>query len=31
MVVRRRNLLDYLQMKDIERYRALIATLGLRK
>ena len=28
---RRRNLLAYLQKKDIERYRALIATLGLRK
>ena len=31
MVGRRRNLLAYLQKKDIERYRALIATLGLRK
>lgn len=31
MVGRRRNLLDYLQKKDIERYRALIAKLGLRK
>ena len=31
MVGKRRNLLDYLQKKDIERYRALIATLGLRK
>lgn len=30
MVGRRRNLLAYLQKKDIERYRALIATLGLR-
>ena len=27
----RRGLLAYLQKKDIERYRALIATLGLRK
>lgn len=31
MVGRRRNLLAYLQKNDIERYRALIATLGLRK
>ena len=31
MVGRRRNLLAYLQKKDVERYRALIATLGLRK
>lgn len=31
MVGRRRNLLAYLQKKDIERYRALIARLGLRK
>ena len=31
MVCRRRNLLAYLQKKDIERYRALIARLGLRK
>ena len=31
MVGKRRRLLDYLQKKDIERYRALIATLGLRK
>lgn len=31
MVGRRRNLLNYLQKKDIERYRALIAKLGLRK
>ena len=30
MVGRRRNLLAYLQTKDIERYRALIAKLGLR-
>ena len=28
---RRRNLLAYLQKKDINRYRALIAELGLRK
>ena len=31
MVGRRRNLLAYLQKKDIERDRALIAKLGLRK
>lgn len=31
MVGHRRNLLNYLQKKDIERYRALIAKLGLRK
>ncbi|MBO4342265.1 MAG: 30S ribosomal protein S15 [Clostridia bacterium] len=31
MVGRRRNLLAYLQKVDIERYRALIAKLGLRK
>ena len=31
MVGKRRNLLDYLQRKDIERYRALIAKLGIRK
>lgn len=31
MVGQRRNLLAYLQKKDIERYRALIAELGLRK
>lgn len=31
MVGRRRNLLNYLQKKDIERYRALIARLGIRK
>jgi small subunit ribosomal protein S15 len=31
MVGHRRNLLAYLQKKDIERYRALIAKLGLRK
>ena len=28
---KRRSLLDYLQKKDIERYRALIAKLGIRK
>ena len=31
MVGRRRNLLDYLAKKDIERYRACIAKLGIRK
>lgn len=31
MVGRRRNLLDYLAKKDIERYRAIIAKLGIRK
>ena len=31
MVGQRRGLLDYLQRKDIERYRALVAKLGLRK
>lgn len=31
MVGQRRSLLDYLAKKDIERYRALIAKLGLRK
>ncbi|MDR1692926.1 MAG: 30S ribosomal protein S15 [Oscillospiraceae bacterium] len=31
MVGSRRNLLNYLQKKDIERYRALLAKLGLRK
>ena len=31
MVGQRRGLLNYLQKKDIERYRALIAKLGLRK
>lgn len=31
MVGRRRNLLAYLQRKDVERYRAIIAELGLRK
>ena len=31
MVGRRKGLLNYLKSKDIERYRALIAKLGLRK
>lgn len=31
MVGRRRNLLAYLQKKDIERYRAIVEKLGLRK
>lgn len=31
MVNRRRKLLDYLRSRDTERYRALIAKLGLRK
>ena len=31
MVGKRRSLLDYLQKKDVERYRALIAKLGIRK
>ena len=31
MVGHRRNLLGYLQKKDIERYRAIVARLGLRK
>ncbi len=31
MVGKRRNLLAYLKSQDIERYRALIAKLGLRK
>ncbi|WP_432400470.1 30S ribosomal protein S15 [Wukongibacter sp. M2B1] len=31
MVGKRRNLLNYLKNKDIERYRDLIAKLGLRK
>ena len=30
MVSQRRNMLDYLRRKDIERYRALGAKLGLR-
>ncbi|MDQ3965057.1 MAG: 30S ribosomal protein S15 [Actinomycetota bacterium] len=31
MVGRRRRLLKYLQKKDVERYRALISRLGLRR
>ena len=31
LVGKRRRLLDYLAKKDIERYRALIAKLGIRK
>ena len=31
MVGRRRNLLNYLKKTDIERYRTLVAQLGLRK
>jgi small subunit ribosomal protein S15 len=31
MVGRRRRLLDYLRHNDVERYRALIAKLGLRR
>ncbi|MBE6855700.1 MAG: 30S ribosomal protein S15 [Ruminococcus sp.] len=31
MVGHRRNLLNYLKKKDIERYRAIIAKLGIRK
>ncbi len=31
MVGKRRRLLNYLTKKDIERYRAIIAKLGLRK
>ncbi len=31
MVGRRRRLLDYIKRKDIERYRSVIKTLGLRK
>ena len=31
MVGQRRSLLNYLQKKDIERYRALIAKLNIRK
>ena len=30
LVGQRRNMLDYLRRKDIERYRSLIARLGLR-
>ncbi len=31
MIGKRRNLLDYLAKKDIERYRACITKLGIRK
>lgn len=31
LVGKRRSLLDYLKAKDIERYRAIIKALGLRK
>lgn len=31
MVGKRRSLLNYLKSQDIERYRALVAKLGLRK
>ena len=31
LVGKRRRMLDYLAKKDIERYRALIAKLGIRK
>jgi small subunit ribosomal protein S15 len=31
MVGRRRRLLDYLNRNDVERYRAIIARLGLRR
>ena len=31
MIGQRRRLLEYLQKKDVERYRALIHKLGLRK
>jgi small subunit ribosomal protein S15 len=31
MVNSRRKLLDYLKRKDLDRYRALIARLGLRR
>jgi small subunit ribosomal protein S15 len=31
LVGRRRRLLDYLRSNDVERYRALIAKLGLRR
>ena len=31
MVGKRRGLLDYLKSMDIERYRAIVAALGLRK
>jgi small subunit ribosomal protein S15 len=31
MVGKRKSLLDYIKKKDVERYRSLIAELGLRK
>jgi len=31
MVGKRRKYLNYLQKKDIERYRSIVARLGLRK
>ena len=31
MIGKRRSLIDYLMKKDIERYRAIIAKLGIRK
>ena len=31
MIGHRRNLLNYLQKKDIERYRAIVKTLNLRR
>jgi len=31
MVSQRRKLLDYLKNKDVERYRSIVARLGLRK
>ena len=31
MVGKRRSMLDYLYRKDVERYRAIIAKLGIRK
>ena len=31
MVCKRRKMLDYLAKKDVERYRAIIAKLGIRK
>ncbi len=31
MVGHRRNLLNYLMKKDVERYRAIVSKLGLRK
>ncbi|MCI5703919.1 MAG: 30S ribosomal protein S15 [Oscillospiraceae bacterium] len=31
MIGKRRKMLDYLAAKDVERYRALIAKLGIRK